>query len=69
VSVTLRRPVGVVVALRADDLIDFALHQLMHDAETETNAQREQSSLAAPTSSPSASESPQAAATPTPPTS
>src|SRR5450755_54046 len=42
VTVTLRRPVGVVLVLRAHDLVDFALHQLMHDAETETNAQREQ---------------------------
>src|SRR5450755_2533658 len=43
VAVSLRCPVRVVLVLPADDLVDFALHQLMHDAETETNAQREQS--------------------------
>ena len=54
-AVTLRDPVGVVLALRADDLVDLELHQLVHDAEPDTDAQREQPSLAAPTSSPSAS--------------
>jgi integrase len=42
-AVTLRRPIRIVLALRTDDLVDLALHQLMNDAEAETNAQREQS--------------------------
>ena len=41
-SVTLRRPVGVVLALGADDLVDLGLHQLVHDTEPEPNAEREQ---------------------------
>jgi hypothetical protein len=39
--VTLRRSIRVVLALRADDLVDLALHQLMHDTEPETKAERE----------------------------
>ena len=42
-TVTLRDPVGIVLALRADDLADLELHQLMHDAEPDTDAEREQS--------------------------
>jgi len=42
VAVTLRRPIPVVLALRADDLVDLTLHQLMHDTKTETDAEREQ---------------------------
>src|SRR3954452_16018796 len=41
-TVTLRRPVGVMLALRADDLVDLELHQLMHDAEPNADAEREQ---------------------------
>src|SRR5439155_16888601 len=42
VAVTLGDPVGVVLALRADDLVDLELHQLVNDAEPDTHAQREQ---------------------------
>ena len=42
VTVTLRDPVRIVLALRADDLVDLELHQLMHDAEPDTDAEREQ---------------------------
>ena len=42
VAVTLRRPVRVVLALRAHNLLDLELHQLVHDAEPNTDAQREQ---------------------------
>ena len=42
VTVTLRRPVEVVLALRADDLVDLELHQLMHDTKPDADAQREQ---------------------------
>ena len=42
VTVTLRRPVGVVLALRADDLDHLELDQLVHDAEPNTDAEREQ---------------------------
>jgi hypothetical protein len=39
---TLRRSVRVVLALRAHDLGDLELHQLMHDAEPGAHAQRQQ---------------------------
>jgi len=55
VTVTFRCAVEVALALRANDFVDLELHQLMHDAEPDTDAEREQPSLAAPTSSPSAS--------------
>jgi hypothetical protein len=42
VTVPLRRPVRDVLVPRAHDLVDLALHQPMHDGETETHAQREQ---------------------------
>jgi hypothetical protein len=42
VPVPLRRPIRVVLALRTDDLVDLALHQLMNDGQTETDRQREQ---------------------------
>jgi hypothetical protein len=54
-AVTLGGPGGIVLAPRADDLVDLGLHQLMHDPEPDTDAEREQPSLAAPTSSPSTS--------------
>jgi hypothetical protein len=54
VAMALRGPLRVVLALRADNLINFELHQLVHDPEPDADTQREQSSLAAPTSSPSA---------------
>ena len=41
--VPLRRPIRVVLAFRADDLRHLGLHQLVHDAQPETDAQREQS--------------------------
>ena len=40
---TLRCPVGFPLPLRPDDLGHLGLHQLMHDAEPDTDAQREQS--------------------------
>ena len=43
VTVTLRGPVRVLLVLRAHDLVDLALHQLMHDTQAETDAEREQS--------------------------
>jgi hypothetical protein len=43
VAVTLGGPVRVVLALWANDLADLELHQLLHDAETDTDAQRQQS--------------------------
>jgi len=42
VAVTLRRPVEIVLALRADDLVHFELHQLVHDAEPNPDAQSQQ---------------------------
>jgi hypothetical protein len=42
VTVTLRGPTRVVLALRAHDLVDLGLHQLVHDAEPDADAQREQ---------------------------
>lgn len=54
-AVALPRAVRVVLVLGADDLVDLELHQLVHYAESNAHAQREQPSLAAPTSSPSAS--------------
>ena len=41
-AVTLGDPVGVVLALRSDDLVDLELHQLVHDAEADTDAERQQ---------------------------
>ena len=55
VAVTHRDPIGVVLALRADDLDDLLLHQLGQHAEPDADAQREQPLLRRPTSSPSAS--------------
>jgi len=40
---TVRGPIRVVLAPRADDLGHLAFHQLMHDTETETDAEREKS--------------------------
>ena len=42
VAVTDRDAIGVVLALRADDLVDLELHQLVHDAEPDADAEREQ---------------------------
>ena len=55
VAVTLGDAIGVMPALRSHDLLDLEFHQLVHDAEPDTDAQRQQALLAAPTSSPSAS--------------
>ena len=54
-TVTLGDPVGVVLALRADNLGDLELRRLVHGTEPDTDAEREQPILAAPTSSPSTS--------------
>ena len=43
VTVTHRDPVGIMLALRADDLVDLELHQLMHDPEPDTDTQGQQS--------------------------
>jgi len=48
VTVTLRHPVAVVLAPRADDLVDLELEQLMHDAEPDTDTEREQPLLRRP---------------------
>jgi hypothetical protein len=40
---TLRGVIPVVLALGPDDLAHLKLHQLMHDAQPDTDAQREQS--------------------------
>ena len=39
---TLRRALPVVLALRTHNLLDFALHRLIHDRQAETETQREQ---------------------------
>jgi hypothetical protein len=41
-AVTLGDAIGVVLALRSDDLVDLEIHQLVHDAEPNTHAEREQ---------------------------
>jgi hypothetical protein len=55
VPVAAHGPVCVVPALRADDLVDLELHQLMDDAQAHAGGEPSNPSLAAPTSSPSAS--------------
>jgi len=35
--------IAVVLALRSDDLVDFQLHQLVHDAQPDADREREQS--------------------------
>src|SRR4051794_21058353 len=42
-AVTLGDATGVVLALGPDDLVDLERHQLMHDTEPDTDAEREQS--------------------------
>src|SRR5581483_9021425 len=42
VAVPLRRPLRIMLALRADDLVDLQLHQLMHNAEPDADAEGEQ---------------------------
>jgi hypothetical protein len=42
VTVTDRDAVGVVLALGPDDLADLEIHQLVHDAEPDPDAEREQ---------------------------
>ena len=42
VAVTDRHPVGVMLALRAHDLGDLELHQLVHNAEPDPHAERQQ---------------------------
>lgn len=37
-----RDAVGVVLALEADDLVDLKVHQLVHDAQPDTDTEREQ---------------------------
>ena len=44
-AVAHRRPARDVLALRADDLVDLGLHQLVQHAEPDADAQREQSLL------------------------
>ena len=39
---TLRGPIPVVLAPRTDDLVNLPFHQLVHNAKTETDAEREQ---------------------------
>ena len=41
-AVALGETTRIVLPLRSDDLIDLELHQLMHNTEPDTNAQREQ---------------------------
>ena len=41
VAVTDRRAVGIVMALRANDIVDLRLHQLVQHPEPDTDAQRE----------------------------
>jgi hypothetical protein len=48
VAMTNRRAIGVVLALRAHDIIDLLLHQLAQDAEPNTNAERQQPLLRCP---------------------
>ena len=55
VAVALCGPIRVPLALWSDDLIDLELHQLMHDPEAYTDAERWRGRLGAPTSSPNAS--------------
>src|SRR6266516_2067569 len=42
VAVTLSGSIRVPLSLRADDLVDLPLHQLVHDAEPDTHAECEQ---------------------------
>ena len=42
VTVALGRPIRVVPALRADDLLDLSLHQLVHHTQPDPDAQRQQ---------------------------
>ena len=42
-TVALRAPIRVVLALRPDDLVDLGLHQRVHDPQPDAHAQREQS--------------------------
>src|SRR4051794_31302363 len=55
VAVPNRRPVRDLAALRADDLVDLGLHQLVQHAKPGADAQRQPPSYAAPASMPSAS--------------
>ena len=41
-TVALGRPIRVVPALRADHLTDLSLHQLVHHAQPDADAQRQQ---------------------------
>ena len=41
-TVSLGRPVRVPPALRADDLLDLGLHQLVHHTQPDTDAQRQE---------------------------
>ena len=47
-AVTDRGPVRVVLALRADDIVDLLFHQLAQHAEPDADAEREQSLLRCP---------------------
>ena len=48
VAMTHRRPLGVVLALRADDVVDLLGHQLLEHAKPDTDAQRQQPFLRCP---------------------
>ena len=45
---THRRPLGVPLALRTDDIVDLLVHQLLQHAEPDADAQREQPLLRCP---------------------
>ena len=55
VTVTHGGPLGVVLALRADHVVDLLFHQLGQYPEPNADAQRSSPSFAAPTNSPNAS--------------
>jgi hypothetical protein len=48
VTVPHRGPVGIVLALQTDDVVDLLFHQLAQHAQPDTDAQREQSLLRCP---------------------
>ena len=48
VAMTHRRPLGVVLALQTDDIVDLLGHQLLEHAEPDADAERKQSVLRCP---------------------
>jgi len=48
VAVAHRSPVGIVLALRANDVVDLLGHQLLQNAEPDTHAQRQKALLRSP---------------------